>query len=91
MADVWNTIQNMREVVKCLDDDTRVNVFVDYDWTESENVGAKIIRRIKRTPLLLNALLDELIRAMPPEEIPFTDPPEDEASYSQSGLFVIDA
>jgi hypothetical protein len=88
LTDVWNTIQNMQKVVKCLEDDTGTDVFVDYDWAEGETPVAKTILRIKRTPYLLSALLDELIKTMPPEELPFTDPPEVELGR---GEYVLDA
>lgn len=76
MSDTWNTIHNLQEVVKLLQDDVRLDVFVDTDfWGEDSNI-ARTIARIKRAPIFLEALIEELISDLPPEEIPFTDPPD---------------
>lgn len=78
MADAWNTIHNLKEVVHLLKLDVNTEVFVYALWRGGgeHGVNSLTIQRIKRAPLLIDALLDDLIEAMPPEEIPFTDPPD---------------
>lgn len=90
MVDVWNTINNLKEVVRLLKLDVNTDIFVDELWRVEGELGVDslTIQRIKRAPLMIDALLDELITGMPPEEIPFSDPPDVELGR---GEYVIDA